>query len=244
MNIESSGIINILIDYDNVKNDEYFDINSYVVSLLERIVRTISQDINYRVYIRLYGGWFEQSRLTRDAQILSTEIFGLSPKLYTYAVYNTRFMISKFEISRTLLINEEKELHHTYRSKKRINGLRLYGSKEYCCEEFSVFFRKLKKFKKNTGKCPYCNNEALSNIKFIEQKMVDTMLVSDLFYLSQDNNYILLVSDDDDFIPALFQASYYNDKIFNIRNKYNVNHNFQKFFGSSLKVVMMEDDDE
>lgn len=61
------------------------------------------------------------------------------------------------------------------------------------------------------------------------QKMVDTMLVCDLLHLARTREYflIIVVANDDDFVPALYTAEAWKGRVIMLHNREHINSHLQ-----------------
>jgi uncharacterized LabA/DUF88 family protein len=192
----------ILVDYDNV------DINISrhgVLHVINRIVSKIdSADVgnSKRINIRLYGGWYEHNNFTPRAQMLSTDLVANFPNTARLSD-NSTSVITNCEMAYSILADPTNHLFHTYRSRGMPSGLRANHPSNVGCNAASCPIISTYNFFRN-NLCTACNSIKPSDIFYRgEQKLVDTMLTSDLIFSSFQNVNIAIVSSDDDFWPGI-----------------------------------------
>jgi uncharacterized LabA/DUF88 family protein len=67
---------------------------------------------------------------------------------------------------------------------------------------------------------PLCGKPFKDALLVNEQKLIDTMICADLIYYSQSTDWpIILVSSDDDFVPALRLIKNQNKKVYVLHTK-------------------------
>lgn len=201
----------VFIDYDNLndiqKRTGIFKvvINALFQSNLPSYRGIVSCDV------RIYGGWYEESKITRTAEDVSAEIEREFPKIIKIQnddmfdiVVNTRASLAM-----ALMKHPDRHLYHTYRRKGRPRNIKIADVEDAGCQRENCLLPKVKEFLK-TGRCPNegCIVDKADLLYRHEQKIVDTMLTCDMIY-AQSFGYstIVLVSSDDDFIPPLIMVS-------------------------------------
>jgi uncharacterized LabA/DUF88 family protein len=160
-----------------------------------------------RVAVRLYGGWFEQSRLTKRAQDLLAEMAKSFPMMVQVGRgEDSRKTIVQVTLARALVVEPQYELPNTY----RLRGvppllspaqlpLRRCANMSHCrlVDTLSLLA---------TGLCPGsgCSVPIDRVMTKPEQKLVDTMLTADLVSLSHSScQVVVVVSTDDDLLPGI-----------------------------------------
>ncbi|RAJ89758.1 hypothetical protein LX87_05695 [Larkinella arboricola] len=211
----------ILVDYDNLERG---DRNKGLVYVTEKIIDTVAyKDLNGRnILLRLYGGWYENNKLSRAAQDLSIEVSANFPRPILLND-RTNKVIVNIEMAYSLISQPHNHLFHTFRTRGAPTGL-------HCHDPFSISgclktgcpTKEVYNFVKNDI-CNACNTISPSDIFYRrEQKLVDTMLTSDLIHSANTNTVksnIAIVSSDDDFWPGILTALYSGVKIFHIHTK-------------------------
>jgi len=202
----------IFADYDNI------DALAKGRGLEHIILKTITAISGLRVApqpridIRFYGGWFYGTQLSRLGQELSSEIGRTFPKPLTLPWTGQPKPITVLvnaHIARSLTASEQQPLHHTFR-RRPFSG-RLYFRRPIPaqCPTTSCPLDVVEQFLA-TQKCPEarCAITQSDILDRCEQKLVDTMLVSDLIFWSSRPNHPLLavLSSDDDMWPGIRTA--------------------------------------
>lgn len=199
----------VFADYDNI------DVPTKrrgLEHIADRIVRAVSQlpiQPQPKIDVRLYGGWFVGPYLSKMGQDLSVEVSDIFPKVLSTPWNGKRErqpVIINFHIARSLTACEQVPLHHTFR--RRAFGGKLHFSRRattVCADEDCPLIV-IEKFLSQQS-CPTsgCMVKQIDVIERHEQKLVDTMLVSDLIYWAGRQNHPLLavLSSDDDMWPGI-----------------------------------------
>lgn len=210
--------VNILIDYDNLGIENLEDtptILDYIVEHFFLMKKNTNRNNNYSVLIRLYGGWYDENHLSRNAQIITTLIQERYPDT------NDKFKCSlNVELSKSLASNPAKELLRTFRKRQGFGRVKICKIEDACCEDAKVSIRFLRKLKKKRI-CHYCKSDAKELVWVDEQKLVDVMLSMDIAHYSENEKdaELVIVSSDDDFIPAILQATSSGMHVVHIQTK-------------------------
>ena len=104
----------ILVDYDNI---EIAILRLGIVHVVDRIVSRIDPtevDVNRRIRIRLYGGWYLNDSLTHRAQELSTDISTNFPDTKSLSDDSTKVIVS-CEMAYSILADPTNHLFSTFR---------------------------------------------------------------------------------------------------------------------------------
>jgi uncharacterized LabA/DUF88 family protein len=176
------------------------------VKILTQLPKPNAQELGL-CEIRLYGGWYEMETMTKKAQALFVSIQKEFPKVINLP--NKSEGSTPINISALLAValNEDPSrlLFNTFRKKGGVNNVRIQKKEDIGCLKNDCTLLHLRNFLKN-GKCPAvsCSVAHGSLLYRSEQKLVDTMLSCDLLYAEKQGfDHIVVVSDDDDFIPAI-----------------------------------------
>jgi uncharacterized LabA/DUF88 family protein len=201
------GDIGIFVDYDNLthahKNAGILDV--ITKALVQIPIDTSSARI--KCEIRVYGGWYEQSEMTRLAQDVTIELQRDFPSIVKVPSANGRLISiqSSAELAVSLMEEPSRHLFHTFRKKGLPTNIKFEESLKSECRDTDCLLPMLKKILK-TGRCPKhgCTVSRGPIVYRSEQKLVDTMLSCDLVHASKSKfATILLISGDDDFIPPI-----------------------------------------
>ena len=157
--------------------------------------------------MRLYGGWYEGATMTQLAQELSVKMQADFPTIIRAPNQSGGSTPISVNASLAVALSEDPAqlLFNTFRKKGKPSNVRVQKPQDIGCVKTDCALTLIKKLL-NTGKCPAASCSATSN-NFVyrsEQKLVDTMLSCDLLHAQMRGlDYIVLVSDDDDFIPPV-----------------------------------------
>jgi uncharacterized LabA/DUF88 family protein len=213
-------MLEILIDYDNLL---YIDKTRGVKNVVTRLMSTFSphDTANKRnIRVRLYGGWYRSSRLSTSAQNLSAEIQSDFPTVLTIPS-TLQNIVVKVELAFSSVMSPREHLFDTYRVRGYPTDLSCDDPVNHGCNDPNCPIKHVYHFITN-GYCPnQCCNATPSDILYRgQQKLVDTLLAIDLFYLSISNsNPIVIVTSDDDFWPSIRAAIELETKVIHVHTK-------------------------
>jgi len=205
----------ILIDYDNYFGSDVSKISTERMELsykeLIRLCENEFSDFN-SVQIRLYGGWYKETRLTKVAsevqQLLrQVKVF---PKVTSKGILN-----GSIELATSLHINPEFIWGYTHKETQGVKRIRInHECADDLCKGNRTTCPKYLLHKFTDSKERKCGVEGCENLqknvfKGAEQKMVDTLIACDIISTSEDETIIgvLVISDDQDHLPSLALAS-------------------------------------
>lgn len=202
----------VLVDYSNMRGLGNRGLETKIGELTEAIC-TVLEAPPHRLNYRLYGGWYEEETLTQKAEEITIEIQDEYPKIYhpipdPDGKKKARIRV-KTDLAYSMLIDPNHHLVRTVRRRKTYRSVRVRSPKSNGCRRNDCFLKGIKGFF-SKGRCTHreCDLKAhdlLSEKR--EQKLVDTMLSSDLLHLvSEGHDTVVLVTSDDDLIPAVRQA--------------------------------------
>ena len=194
----------ILIDYDNVLEQHR---RQGLSLLLERILMTLESAgtwLDSRAHARLYGGWYEGSRLSKRAQCLAAELDRDFPRLFR-APAGRRPVPVTAELALSLAVDRPNHFHHTFRRQTPPNDIGCHNPRSIGCSELScpvvVVHKTLR-----AGFCPQpgCSRTVEDFLYRASQKLVDTMFTADLIEMARRSpEPVIVVSSDDDMWPGL-----------------------------------------
>ena len=203
-----------VVDFDNVLGD-YFDVSNYelLISSVNGIIQEIAKFSDGEFYIvRLYGGWYSSGILTKRAsdiaQNLGTGTF--FPKRRGDKIYRGRV-----ELAVSLNSIPNAIWPDTYTRRKGLSHIRIENEilDQHCIQDRNLCpAHTLRKFTKTKNKmCPVEGCSALNHKAFVvgEQKMVDTMIATDIidFAVSREVSKVCVFSDDTDLLPPVLYTS-------------------------------------
>ena len=198
--------MDILVDYSNVRPTDRGGGPTFVVDKIIAALGIAHLAAYSRVSFRLYDGWYENNTLTRKAQDVSAEILKDFPAPRTLSDgATTKTLIVNVELAYSLKIDSSNHLWHTYRIRGTPWSLSCAHPTAAGCTVTPCELLSTHAFL-STKKCPNasCMITPANLINRTEQKLVDTMISSDLFYQHlQKSSKVVVVSSDDDMWPAI-----------------------------------------
>lgn len=211
-----------IVDFDNVLGD-FFDISnqdsltSAINDLINECLKLHDGDF---LLIRFYGGWYSGGFLTnRGSSILQ----GLGRNnFFPKRMEDGKIYRGKIELAESLISIPEVIWPDTYTKRKGLSHIRIDNEvlNQHCIEDRSLCpAHTLRKFTKTKNKkCPADGCNAINQQAFVvgEQKMIDTMMSTDIidFAMKDEVSKICIFSDDTDLIPpTLYSTTKYPSKI-------------------------------
>lgn len=205
----------ILVDYDNIdKNILRLGI-LYVINKIVSKIHPSEVSNSRHITVRLYGGWYDHNRFTIRAQNLSADIALSFPNTSILSDNRTSVIIN-CEIAYSLLADPTNHLLYTYRTKGIPTGLKARRPNSCGCSTLNCPIDNVFHFVNNKI-CNQCSVLTPEDIFYRgEQKLIDTMLTSDLIYSANRLPNLCVVSSDDDFWPGIMTALSLGKKIVQI----------------------------
>jgi len=163
-----------------------------------------------------YGGWL-RSTLTPLASKLIGELNGLTVE----TKFSGKKITATGKLARGLSAFKGRDLPWTVRNRPGLDTYSLKSLAEIDCGDHSVCPQKDMVSFFARGSCSYCVTVKPGDFfEREEQKLVDSMIVAELVYLtSKKDQSIGLVSADDDMWPGILCALSTQSKIFHLRPK-------------------------
>jgi len=210
----------ILVDYDNI--DRAFRAKGlfFIVATIADAIGPDHLSDGELLEFRLYGGWYEGSRMTRPAQALSAHAQQEFPAaLGVSRKGRSAKLRARMELAQSLLIDPLNVLPNTYRKRGMPENLDFASLPVQRCvdqEDCALVGAQLL-FRDGVcsqTSCPVRLGDVLSRP---EQKLVDTMLSADLIHLAtSDKRGIGIVTSDDDMWPAIKTALKLGAKVLHV----------------------------
>lgn len=214
--IEAGGVCLVAVDYDNAfppstefTPEEISQRMTTWLQLLETRLPTIGQ-----FEIRLYGGWYDDLDLSRKGSEVAA-VLPLFPQ-FPRVLPTGRILRGTIEMAGAPLFGPTAPLLETYRVRGTLPRVRVAPRPlpESCAHEASASCPAmvLKSFTRHgTRECPVeaCSSRASDVFVSHEQKMVDTMIATDVVAASlTPDGYeaIVVISGDSDFVPPMLTA--------------------------------------
>lgn len=205
----------VIIDFDNYFGADVSKLNSDEIEFsFKEIIKTCEKEFsnfNY-IKIRLYGGWYKENTFTKQASGVQQLLRQISvfPK-----VNERRILNGNIELATSLYIKPDFIWGYTHKETNGIKRIRVnHESVDIVCKENRSHCPKYLLYKFTDSKDKLCHVDGCFNLqknvfKGAEQKMVDTIIACDVISSSEDDSVsgILIISDDQDHLPALAQAS-------------------------------------
>jgi len=242
-NAPKPSIINILIDWDNVHSLWKGKGVKYVVSECISKAKIISSSGLLRVKARLYGGWFLEASLSRQAQDLTAEIQRAYP--YAHSNSETSKVIVDAELATSVAQDTKSVFTHTFRQRE-FSGKIVCGPRPFigCIKPANCPAITLSAIL-DQQKCSDhgCSVSVESMLSRAEQKLVDTVLALDIaFYSRFQNRNIVVVTSDDDIVPAMHVAILNGAKVTHIHptpGRATPGH-YARIFSGNYKAISFE----
>jgi uncharacterized LabA/DUF88 family protein len=214
--------MDILVDYNNIPDS---DRRKGAAFVLDKIVDAFAPQhlsSDNRVTFRLYDGWYEAQRLTHEAQQIAVDLLKDYPTTRTVKVAGqNRTVLINAELAYSLKLAPSKHLFYTYRQRQTPGNVKCRHPSDFGCNSphctLLPIFRLF-----TTGTCPEpgCSFRLSDVLYRSEQKLVDTMMVTDLLYLAFSKTPALaIVSSDDDMWPAILAATQMGVKVVQIHTR-------------------------
>ena len=213
----------ILIDYDNVDRLERRRGLRNVAEVVLGKLPTADLPDGAGTAVRLYGGWYEGRRLSREAQRLSAEIGRDFPGVVSLpGPHAPRRVRVAMELARSLSIDPSRDLFNTYRTRSapKVHAKRFpfAGCTKTSACPLAAVHTLLR-----ADACPEqgCGVAVADVMERAEQKLVDTMLTADLIHAAHSApNEIVVVTTDDDLWPGIRTAVHHGATVHHVHPKH------------------------
>ena len=206
----------VLVDYHNLPRSVR---NSGTVSIARTLDELVQAHVpkTDEVHIRLYGGWYDEAGLSNDGSRLTQEIGRNFPIALSERRGQIRYIFC--EIASSLIESRSDLLPATVR---RAHGLGWFEKQAHpsgCVDLPGCTISTVMNWSRRgcpSTNCPVTHFEAFTAK---QQKLVDTLLCCDLLSVAGAESRTLVVSEDDDLIPALLLAGSRGARIWHVRSK-------------------------
>jgi hypothetical protein len=227
----------VLIDWDNLEDRDRRSGAKYVADRLWQSMSIIDQatmaNVN-ELHLRLYGGWNSRSAPTSRAAQVEADLQQNFPFLLRDPQRPTPIKVSG-ELAHSLIRLPRHTLLHTFRLRQGPPKLQCQTPNQLGCASQNCPIGTVHSLF-DLGRCPEpaCVNTVDQVLTRAEQKLVDTMLVSDLIHFAASGEaQIAVVSSDDDLWPGLLTALDMGSKVVHVRPKNQSTH--RTYLHSSLQ---------
>jgi uncharacterized LabA/DUF88 family protein len=241
----------ILLDYANIvesPNGTQSSVCAIVDKLLDEV---LDAKYSYRFLVRLYGGWDEleinEVQESREARSkisrLAENVLEILP---TETIRYKKMHLIKIELARSLYVIPHLTLGGTYRQKQISYKLVLGKKDEICCDgarkQYDFLHALIKK-----RRCLFCR-APVRYLSSSEQKLVDSLMCVDAMSIAKEEDTgLVVVSDDDDFIPVLISIASGGRGLIHVRKNWSPTCNMYiqeaksviKGFGARYKGVQL-----
>ncbi len=204
----SGRLVLALIDYDNVDRVDKSRGLLHIGYLVADAIGSAPLSDGTGLTLRLYGGWYQGSALSKGAQNLVAEIARTFPAPLTISdrVGVATFVV-RAELAHTLLFDPAHVLTHTYRPRSLPPTLTAQGTPFLgCTNPTGCPLAPVAPFLA-AHRCPSpgCPAQPSDVLERAEQKLVDSMLVCDLIHAARTASPkpVGLVSTDEDLLPGV-----------------------------------------
>lgn len=206
--------IAIIIDFDNFFGTDLSLINSESLELsfseLVNLCESKFRDFD-SISIRLYGGWYNEMSLTKQASSLQQLLYNVNvfPKVQKGKVIN-----GSIEMVSELYGIPNFKWGYTHKETNGIKRVRIdFDKVDYVCSNNRDSCPKFILYNFTRNKDKKCKVEGCNSIhkdifKGIEQKMVDTLIACDILSFAEEEKTkgMVVISDDQDHFPSLALA--------------------------------------
>ncbi len=168
------------------------------------------------ITLRLYGGWYDERGLSRDGDRIARDLDRSFPILNRLPFGLQRVHC---EMASSLYLMPDRIFQSTVRIRRGLkHAIRMDGIVD-CAHPDRCSIPSVMHW--INGRCPEakCYVDSRRAFRRREQKLVDTLMCCDLisFALESTGSRIFVVSEDDDFVPAMLAATRLGGNVCNVR---------------------------
>jgi hypothetical protein len=210
--------VHVLIDYYNLPRKVINAGATSLVTQMGALARSTYADAG-EIFIRLYGGWYEDTGLSKDGTLLIQEISNNFPRPIRGP--NGAICHTHCEVASSLLAMRGDLFFSTVRERRGMARLLRAGAPTACIDIPNCTAPNVIEWSRKgcpAAGCPVSHTDA-----FVcrQQKLVDILLCCDLITLARvgPDARIFLISEDDDFIPALLLANSFGSEVWHVRTQ-------------------------
>lgn len=211
----------VLLDYDNVPPALRGDgLPEFVRRVLSALPRAVLPD-GAPARCRLYGGWYEEDRLSERARNLADAIRDAFPSDLRFSSPEGKRTVRVFvELALSMSIDERLYLFHTFRPRGAPRGLAPRSLPFAGCVRPEECPLVPAHHLLVHGDCPALSCKVAPSEVFMraEQKLVDTMLTADLIHAARGGGaQVAVVTNDDDIWPGIYAVVRQGAQVHHIR---------------------------
>lgn len=217
----------ILVDYDNLDERIRRPGLSSLARFLYSQINEEQESSFSKIKIRLYGGWFTSGgKRTRKAQELLSEI----SKYFGFAQSMQRTTESKkiwttVELANGPIDDDRIHFHDTLVERPVNKKYKFYLGQRNRCSNTPCYMEVWEQMTE-LDRCPLgtCGVNLSQALYCLEQKMVDSMIITDLTTLAYESiqRNVIILSDDADLLPGVYLALRKGCRILRIGNQTNI----------------------
>ena len=210
--------VHVLVDFHNLPSSLQAGSPESLARVIDALI--VSHCPSAReVNIRLYGGWYNEQGLSRDGTRLSQEVGASFPLSLLGPGGEVRYV--RCEIASSLVDSRSDVFPATLRHRHGIDLLMRDPHPVRCVDPANCTVPVVLKWSRNGCPTPGCPVTSFEAFRCIQQKLVDTLVCCDLLSLALPDpaTAVFLVSEDDDFVPALLLAAQRGAAIWHVRTK-------------------------
>lgn len=173
----------------------------------------------HEVNIRLYGGWYEEQGLSKDGTRLTQEVGASFPLSLIGEDGEVRYV--RCEIASSLVDSRSDLFPATLRNRHGLDWFIRDPQPARCIDKANCTVSLVMRWSRNGCPTPGCPVRSIEAFRCIQQKLVDTLICCDLLSLAVPDpaTPVFLISEDDDFVPALLLAGLRGAAIWHVRTK-------------------------
>ena len=171
---------------------------------------------NNDVTLRLYGGWYDERGLSRDGELVARDMDRSFPIVIKHPAGLQRVHC---EMASSLHLMPDRIFSATVRNRRGLKRAIKTGGTLACAEPDRCSIPSVVHWLTNKCPEPKCYVDARMAFRHQEQKLVDTLLCCDLisFAMESPTLELFVVSEDDDFVPAMLLATHLGGNVCNVR---------------------------
>jgi len=212
----------ILVDYDNLPREmRLIGLQAIADRIQSRLLSSFPGSFagDLRFEMRFYGGWHTRTGPSQRGAQLLADVQNLFPLNLRVSATGQRLTINA-AVAEALLALPHQLLPHTYRTHSDAPAnLLIRTPRELRCFQRGCPADILSSLL-TLGQCPIssCSRDISEMMSRTEQKLVDTMLVTDTIHIgSIGEPKLAIVSSDDDMWPGILTAMLAGTQVFHVQ---------------------------
>ena len=228
----------VIVDYNNIPQATRRLGVKYVAESIARCLGAVPVGKYRRLNLRLYDGWYQVQSPTQLAQRIAVEVQKDFPTVVSLTNPTGGIVkaVVAAEMAYSLHCDPNIHLWHTFRPRSGQANLSCKSPVTSGCVSASCVLSTLPGFF-TSQRCPdaSCTLTTEDLIVRNEQKLVDSMMATDLISLHLSNNEeLVVVSSDDDLWPSLRLLLQRGHTVYHVHTK--PNHSTPSFYTSRISA--------